>query len=259
MRMESKILLSVAIITKNEEKRIGGCLESVAFADDIIIVDSGSTDRTLEIARTAGCRVFVEDWKGYGPQKNSAVAKCVHDWVLILDADERIAQAGREEIARIVGAADSADAYKLPRKNFFHGKWIKHCDWWPDEIIRLVRKSKGGYHQIIHERWVTEGTVSKSEACIEHFSFSNYHDMLRVLNDRSTDMARELWDRGKRANVSTPFLHGIAMFIKTYVLKLGFLEGLDGFVIATTKAGGTYFKYAKLLELQNEAMWCEKG
>lgn len=253
-----KVPLSVVIITKNEEESLPDCLRGVSFADDIVVVDSGSTDRTVEIAKELNCRVFIEEWKGYGPQKNSAISKCKHDWVLIIDADERIPSETKETILRVL-ENPSFDAYSFPRKNFFHGRWIKHCDWWPDETIRLVKKGSGTFKKITHERWVTQGRVGKLNTPIEHFSFKSYSDLLKVLNDRTTDMAKELFKEGERVNLITPFLNGIAMFFKIYILKLGFLDGFDGFVIALTRAGGAFFKYAKLLELQRYTAKEDKG
>lgn len=250
MPAEKTIPLSVAIITKNEEKNLPGLLASVSFADEIVVVDSGSTDRTVDLARDFGCRVYVEEWKGDGPQKNSAIAKCSHDWVLVLDADERIPGETRDAISSIVEDPASADAYRFPRKNYFHGRWIRRCGWWPDRIVRLFRKDKGRYAAITHGRWETSGVLADIASPIEHFSFTGYAHMLRVLEVRARDMAQELHDEGRRANVLSPFLHGIAMFFKVYVQKLGFLEGFDGFVIAATRAGGTFFKYAILLEIQ---------
>jgi len=244
--------LSAAIITKNEEKNITDCLKSIAFADEIVVIDSGSTDKTVEIARDFGCRVFVEEWKGDGPQKNSAIDKCSHEWVLIVDADERVPWETKDEIRRLIDKSDSADAYSFPRKNYFHGRWIKHCGWWPDRIIRLVKKSKGRYKSITHGIWSANGAPAKTHVPIEHYSFSCYSDMLKIMEDRSSDMAKELFEAGKSVYISTPFFHGISMFVKIFLLKLGFLDGLDGFVIAATRAGGSFLKYAKLLELQRK-------
>jgi glycosyltransferase involved in cell wall biosynthesis len=247
-----KTPLSVAIITKNEEKRLPDCLKSISFADDIVVLDCGSTDRTVEIANNFGCRVFVEEWKGYGPQKNSAVAKCRYEWVLVIDADERIPEETKSKITKVINSLDSADAYSFPMKSFLHDKWIKHSDWWPDYKVRLFKKNMGQFHFLIHEAWLTKGTVKKVTTPIEHFSFSNYSDMFNVLNERSTIMAEELFDAGKRVTLFTPFFHGAGMFLKAYILKLGFLDGLDGFMIAITMAGGSFLKYAKLLELQRK-------
>lgn len=203
--MKGNLQLSVAIITKDEEKNLPDYLATVSFADDIVVIDSGSRDRTVEIAEEFGCRVFVEEWKGYGPQKNSAIDKCKHKWVLTLDADERV----------------------------------------PVE-------TRGSFSDAIHEKWITEGRLHELDACIEHYSFSDYSDMLKVLNAYSSKCAEELFASGKRATFLTPVLHGVGMFLKIYLLKKGFLDGMDGFVTAITKAGGAFFKYAKLIELQNK-------
>jgi glycosyltransferase involved in cell wall biosynthesis len=242
--------LSVAIITKNEEARLPACLESVSFADDIVVVDSGSTDRTVEIAKGFGCRVYVEEWKGYGPQKQSAVDKCKHEWVLIIDADERIPLETKRAIKEVL-ASPLADAYSFPRRNYLHSRWIRHSGWWPDRVVRLVRKNKGRFHGLTHEKWVTTGRVNDTlNTPIEHFSFSTYSHMLRTLDNYSTAISRELFEKGKRTNMFAPIYHGIGMFLKVYLLKRGFFDGLDGLVIALTSAGGSFFKYAKLLELQ---------
>lgn len=247
-----KIPLSVAIITKNEERNLPSCLQSVSFAADVVVVDSGSTDRTVGIAREFGCRVFIEPWKGYGPQKNSAVEKCINDWVLIVDADERIPEDTADAIAGIISKPPGAEAFSFKRRNYLHGRWIRRCGWWPDRVVRLVRKKRGCFHSLTHERWITNGTTTDLDASIDHYSFSGYEEMLQVMETRSTHMARELFDSGKKVTALTPFIHGFAMFLGVYFLRGGFLEGLDGFVIALTRAGGSFFKYAKLLELQQK-------
>lgn len=244
-----KMPLSVAIITKNEEKRLPACLKSISFADEIVIVDSGSTDRTQEIARGFGCCVFIEEWKGFGPQKNIAVGKCKHRWVLILDADERVPESSSIEILKAIQKTDAV-AFTLNRKNYLHGKWLKHSGYWPDRHIRLVDKTKGSYMSLIHEKWTTDGKIKDLDAHIDHYAFSDYSDMLATLNDYSTVIARDLFNSGKRANPLSPVYHGIGMFFKIYLVERGFLDGMDGLVTALTKAGGSFFKYAKLLELQ---------
>ena len=246
---ETKTPLSVAIITKNEEKNLPECLKSVSFADDIVVVDLGSTDRTVEITKEFGCRVFIENWKGYGYQKNSAVDKCKHRWVLLLDADERIVIETRELIVKVL-EKPKADAYRFKMKHYFHGKWLKHAGNWPDRHIRLADKTKGSFHGVIHEKWTTDGRVQDLDAHIEHYGFSNYSDMLKTLDEYSTTIAGELFASGRRAYPLSPLYHGIGMFFKIYMLEKGFLEGMDGLVIALVKAGGSFFKYAKLLELQ---------
>lgn len=249
--MEAKLPLSVAIITKDEEQSLPDCLRSVSFADDIVVVDSASADRTVEIARVAGCRVFNEPWKGYGPQKNMAVEKCRHDWVLILDADERVADGSREELERAIKSPGAGvSAYSVKRRNFLNGRWIKRLGWWPDELVRLVRKDKGSFKTLVHERWTASGAVAPLNVFIEHHPFTGYEEMLKKLNEYSSLGAAELYRSGRRAGTLAPFSHAAAMFFKMYFLKLGFMEGFDGFIIAATNAGGSFFKYAKLRELQ---------
>ena len=250
--MERKLPLSVAIITKDEEESLPACLQSVSFADDVVVVDSGSTDKTVEIAKRLGARVFIEEWKGYGPQKNMAVARCLHEWVLILDADERLSSGAKETIEKAISGNNAgADAYSLQRKNFLNGRWIKRLGWWPDELVRLVRKDKGSFASLVHEKWTAQGGVSRLNAAIEHHPFTGYEEMLKKLNEYSGLAATELFRSGKRASSLTPFTHGAVSFAKMYFLKLGFLEGFDGFIIAATNAGGSFFKYAKLKELQD--------
>jgi (heptosyl)LPS beta-1,4-glucosyltransferase len=243
--------LSVAIITKDEEKNLPDCLKSVSFADDIVVVDSGSTDRTGEIAREFGCRFFVEEWRGFGPQKNSAIEKCIHSWVLLLDADERLSPGAGKTIMGALGSP-WADAYTVKRKNYLHGKWMRHSGYWPDRQIRLVNKDRGSFQGMIHESWITSGATADLDACIEHYAFSNYSDMLKTLDEYSTITARELHASGRRANLLHPPIHGIGMFLKIFFLELGILDGMDGLVTALLKAGGSFFKYAKLLEFQRE-------
>ncbi|MDA8239943.1 MAG: glycosyltransferase family 2 protein [Nitrospiraceae bacterium] len=245
-----KLPLSVAVITKNEEANLPRLLESVSFADDVVLVDSGSTDKTVGIAREFGCRVSVEDWKGYGPQKNSAVWKCRHEWVLLLDADERIPPETAGVIRDVV-ENPLADAYSFRRKNYLHGRWLRHSGYWPDRQIRLVNRNLGSFRGTIHEQWATGGRVADLDAHIDHYAFPGYSDMLKTLNDYSTIIAEELYSSGRRANGISPVYHGIGMFLKIYFVERGFLDGMDGLVTALTKAGGSFFKYAKLLELQS--------
>lgn len=249
--MKHEVKISVAIITKNEEKRLPDCLKSVSFADDIVVVDSGSSDRTVEIAKEFGCRVFEEEWKGFGKQKNSAVHKCLHKWVIILDADERVSPDVKDLIFNTL-QKPGASAFSFKMKHFINKRWIKYGGNWPDWHVRLVDKDKGEFLGEIHEGWKTNGNIAKIDACIEHYGFFDYADMLKTMNKYSTISAQELFRSGKRVNIFTPIVHGIAMFFKIYILKKGFLEGLDGLVLAFLKAGGSFFKYAKLLELQRE-------
>ncbi|WP_457755577.1 glycosyltransferase family 2 protein, partial [Thermodesulfatator indicus] len=178
----------------------------------------------------------------------SALEKTKYKWVLSLDADERIPQETAETIKNII-KQPNASAYSFCRKNFFHGKWIKRCGWWPDRIIRLFDKSTGKFEGLVHERWVTYGKTINLQAYIEHYSFDNYSSMLKKLDVYSELAAIELFKKGVKPSIITPFSHSIWSFLKIYLLKQGFLEGLDGFIISFLNAAGHFFKYAKLIEL----------
>ncbi len=253
--MKTKIPLSIAIVAMNEEETIRRCLESVLFADDIVLVDSHSIDRTPEIAREYGCRVFIEDWKGDGAQINSAIEKCKNEWVLVLDADERVPEDTREELIHWFSKPKTVEAYRLPRRNYFHGKVIKGCDWWPDEVVRLIKKGTGHYESLSHKRWESPSAPGTISFPLEHFSYNNYSDLLTMMESRSNIMAQELYDEGKRARITDPLFHGIGMFLKLYLLKRGILDGFDGLIICLARATGSFFKYAKLWELQNHGEW----
>lgn len=246
---------SVAIITKNEEERLPGCLESVAFADEVLVVDSGSTDRTTEIAKAFGARVMVEPWRGFSAQKQFAVDQCSYDWVLILDADERVPRDTAEVIREAVSQDQTGiHAYSLKRRNYLHGRWIRHCGWWPNRVIRLIDRKRGEFDgRPVHESWQTHGPVKTLDAFIEHLSFTNYSDLIAKMEHYSNLSSKDLFDKEANANALTPVFHALWMFMKTYLLELGLLDGLDGLVISTMNAGGSFLKYAKLIELKKHA------
>ena len=249
---QEKTPLSVAIITKNEEERLPDCLKSVTFADEVLVVDSGSTDGTVALARSFGARVLIEAWRGYSRQKQYAVDQCLHDWVLVLDADERIPQETVQSIMRELAINDTTiSAYGFRRKNYLHGRWIKHCGWWPDRIVRLVNRRAGGFDgRPVHEKWITQGSVKELDAVIEHISFRNYSELLAKMENYSNLSSKELFEKDAKVNAVTPILHGLWMFLRTYFLELGVLDGFDGFVISTTNAGGSFLKYAKAREMR---------
>ncbi len=243
--------LSVSIIAFNEEANLPDCINSLTFADEVVVVDSGSSDNTVQIASSLGCKVFVEPWKGHSEQKNSAVSKCSHQWVLSIDADERIPAETKEAIIQAL-RQPKAEVYRFPRKNHIHNRWLKGGDFWPDWQIRLFKKTSGRFCYSPHERWITQSKVETINCPIVHYSFRDYSHMVEKMNQYSSIAAAELMRAGKRYSVLTPFIHGFAMFVKIYIQKRGFLDGLDGFVNAMLKAGGSFLKYAKLLELQEQ-------
>ncbi len=244
------MLFSVAIIAQDEEDRISECLKAVSFADEVVVVDSGSRDNTVEIARSFGCRVLSEEWRGYAKQKQFAVDNCSNDWVLILDADERVPL----DTARwIMEALESVQAdyagFSFSRKNFFHGRWFRYCGWWPDRVLRLVDRRQGNFsNHLVHEAWICRGRTKELQLCLEHYSFRGYSDLIAKLEAYSTLSSREMLENGKEAGVLSPLTHGCWMFFRAYILELGLLGGFDGFMISMLNAGGSFMKYAKLRE-----------
>ncbi len=247
--------LSIAIIAQNEADRIADCIKSAWFADEIVLLDSGSRDATVEIAESLGCRVLRQPWLGYAQQKQRAVDQCRHDWVMILDADEYIPVQTAEIIRnRLFASGEKPAAYALLRKNFFHDRWIRRCGWWPNKVVRIVDRRRGCFSEhFVHEKWLTAGPVQVLDACIEHRSFRDYSDLIHKLQEYSTLSALDMHRRQRTASWWEPAAHGIWMFIKTYLLELGIIEGFDGFMIALTNAGGSFMKYAKLREMHVQA------
>jgi glycosyltransferase involved in cell wall biosynthesis len=246
-----KVSLSVAIITKNEEENLYSCLLSVAFANQIVVVDSGSTDKTLEIAAEFGCEIFTESWQGFGLQKQSAIDKCREPWILVLDADERIPLETAEAIKKIVTASDIRKAgFSFPRKNFFQGRWIKHAGWWPDRVIRLFRKGAGRMTAAtVHEAVEVQGIVGALDQLIEHYTESRLNRIIQKIDKYSTLGAQEAFQKGKGASVFSAFMRASFTFIQDYFFRLGILDGRPGLTLAVTDSVNKFFKYAKLSEL----------
>ena len=190
--------ISVAIITKDEERNIRDCLESVRWADEIIVVDNGSRDRTLDICREYGAQIFLEEWKGYPGQKNSAIQKTRNEWVLSLDADERVGPDLRREIEGALEGGPSIDGYFLPRKNFFLGRWIRYCGWYPDLNLRLFRKSRGRFQErAVHEKVELQGKTAILKNPLFHETYRSLDDFFLRMDHYSTLAAREMHRQGR--------------------------------------------------------------
>lgn len=241
--------LSVIIITKNEADNIQACLDSVSFADQRIIVDSGSSDATVAIARAAGAAVIEADWPGFGAQKNRALQAADGEWVLSLDADERISDALRREILAVL-AGPALNAYALPRLSSFCGHFIHHAGWYPDHIVRLFKRGTARFSDdLVHERIITDGAVGRLKHHIIHYSYRDDTAYLRKLEQYSTLGARQAYDAGKRGGLGKAILHGCTAFLRSYVAKRGFLDGRAGLMVAISTAESTYHKYFKLMLL----------
>lgn len=264
-----KIPLSVAIITKNEEENLRGCLQSVAFAAQIVVVDSASSDATPAIAAEFGCDFYTESWHGFGPQKQIAIDRCSRPWVLVLDADERIPPETAEVIRKITAgeltvaedaaktsvspanASSSVNGFSFPRKNYFAGRWIRHAGWWPDRVVRLFRRPAGRMTQAaVHEAVEVDGRIIELDAPIEHYTESNLGRILQKIDKYSTLGAGEAFAAGKRSSPAAAFFRAFFTFLQGYILRLGFLDGPQGLTLAVTDAVNKFFKYAKLSELE---------
>ena len=239
--------LSVVVITKDEESAIGRCLDSVRWADEIVVLDSGSTDRTVEIAREHGARVEVSaDWPGFGPQKNRALALAGGEWVLSLDADEWVPEDLAAEIRAAIAAPDGHAGFELPRSSSFCGREMRHSGWWPDLILRLFRRDAARFSEdIVHERVLLDGRVGRLTRPLRHESFVSLHEVVDKMNRYSTAGAQMRVMRGKGGSVGAAVARGLWAFVRTYVLRAGFLDGREGFVLAVANAEGTYYRYLK--------------
>ena len=246
--------LSAIIITKNVEQTIRRCLESVAWAGEIVVVDSGSTDRTLDICRELGVKIHeTPDWPGYGPQKNRALDLACGDWVLALDSDEWAAPELRAEIERALAAPGNQAAFAIPRRSSFCGRLMRHSGWWPDYVVRLFRRDAARFSaDNTHERLIVNGPTGKLKQPLMHEAITSLEQMLDKMNAYSTNTALMHHQRGRRASLFTALLHGGWAFMRTYVLRLGFLDGREGFMLAVANAEGSYYRYLKLMLLGEE-------
>lgn len=241
--------LSVIIISKNEALNIGDCLKSVAFATERILVDSGSTDGTIEIAQEMKAQVHVnEKWPGFGPQKNLALDKATGDWVLSLDSDERVDANLREEILRVITSENALDAYELPRLTNFCGRWVYHCGWYPDYHVRLFKRSAGRFtDDLVHESIkIPSGRIGKLTNRLIHYSFRTHEDCLRKMSQYSILGATQAASKGKRPSLFKAVAFAAIDFSRTYFMKLGFLDGKTGLIIAIMSAEAMYQKYLGL-------------
>ena len=246
--------MSVVIVTKDEEKNIEDALKSAADATEIIVVDSFSSDRTVEVSRLYTNKIFQHPWQGYSRQKQKAVDYAEGPWVLILDADERLTPELKKEILQVIEGTECAGFY-IPRKNFFLGKWIRHSGWWPDHTLRLFRKDKAFLEdREVHEKVIVNGPAGYLKNPLEHYTYRTIADFLKKMDNYSTLAAREVLKTsgvpGILGVVSKPFF----TFIKMFVLRLGFLDGAHGLILAVLYSYYTFLKYIKVWERHNKLL-----
>ncbi len=241
--------LSVIIITRNESANIAACLDSVAFADEVIVLDGQSTDNTAEIARQHGAKVFLADsWEGFGPQKNKALAFANHDWVLSLDADERVSPTLADEIQQCL-RQPAYSLYDIPRLTNFCGQWIHHCGWRPDRVTRLFQKNAACFTtDVVHEKLVSANNspIGKLQHSLLHYSYPHANAYWRKLQVYSLAWAEQKHAQGQTTSMSRAIASGVVAFIKSYFFRLGFLDGAMGLAVCILQGQAAYGKYFTL-------------
>ena len=252
--------LSVAMITLNEEKILDKTLAAIKdIADEIVIVDSGSTDKTKSIAQKYNAKFFVESWKGYGPQRNSAIDKCSGEWILNIDADEEISPKLKDRIKKIKEENSDKKVYSINFTSVCFGKKIKHGGWSNSYRIRLFRKEAGRFNDnMVHEEFQTGDKVYTLKEEIYHHSYISLEDYFNKFNRYTTEGAIEYYKKGKKSNVFQIAINPMFKFLRMYIIRLGFLDGIEGFVLACTSAMYTMVKYYKLKEIYRNKTYIKK-
>ena len=252
--MQGRPKLSVYVIAYNDEPNMRACLESVAWADELIVVDSYSTDATEKISREFTEKVFQHEFHGFGRLRNEAVAHATHDWIFSLDTDERATPELRRELYRTMERSEAA-AYFVPRKNYFLGRWIRHCGWYPDyRQPQLFQKDRLRYRdELVHESFDVDGSVGYLKEPALQYPFRNVDHYLAKMDRYSDLMARRMVEQGQRVHPHQMVTHPVFTFVKMYVLRTGFLDRMPGLILSGLYAYYTFIKYAKFWELSRTA------
>jgi len=243
--------ISATVITLNEESNIQRALESLAWADEIIVVDSGSTDKTVDIAHRFTDRVVIKEWPGYSAQKNFAAAQARNDWIFSLDADEELSPALIRELAGLQDSDSRLAGYEMPRLCQYMGRWIKHSGWYPDYKLRLYNRNAGCFKgDFVHESVKVSGEVGRLQGQLFHYTVRSASEHHQRMDRYTTLAAEEMHDKGKRASAAALMLSPAASFFRSYVLRAGFLDGVPGLAIACFAAHYAFLKNLKLWELE---------
>lgn len=246
--------LSAVIITRNEEANLRRCLESVSFADELIVVDSDSTDKTTSIAREMGAKVYSNEWKGYGAAKQEGVNQARGQWILSIDADEQIPSELAKEIVKTIKSSNGTAGFYINRKSMFLGRWILHCGWYPDYVLRLFQRDKGRFDEaIVHEKVVADGEIGFLKGEILHYSYPDLESYMQKFNRYTTLGAEEEFRKGNKSGYFSVLIKPPVAFIKYYIIKLGFLDGLEGFILSVLSSMSVFVKYTKLRALNKKA------
>ena len=244
--------LSVTVITRNESVNIAGALQSVAWADEIVVVDSESTDDTVAQARRFTDRVVVRPWAGYAAQKNVAASLAAHDWILSVDADERVTPALASEIRTTLAADPPHDGYRIPRVAHHLGRWIRTTDWYPDDQLRLYdRRAAEWTGAYVHESVRVNGRVGRLRNELQHYPYRDVTDHLETIDRYTTLAARDMLERGRRAGMLQIAGHPLFAFLRNYLLRGGIRDGVPGLIISTLNAYYVFLKFSKLWQLQH--------
>jgi glycosyltransferase involved in cell wall biosynthesis len=247
------VKISATIITLNEERNVARAIESLRCCDEILVVDSGSTDRTCEIARLHGARVVECPWLGYAAQKNHAAGLACNEWILSIDADEALSEALEAEIWQLKKQGPQCDAYEFSRLAQYLGKWILHSGWHPDRKVRLYRRDKGTWQgEFVHESLMVTGRVGRLDGNLLHFTCDSLTEHVKTMNRYTTLAAQELVARGKPISLAKLLLDPPVTFLRSFVLKQGFRDGLEGLIIAYMAATYNFLKYAKARMMSSE-------
>ncbi|MFH1823759.1 MAG: glycosyltransferase family 2 protein [Candidatus Firestonebacteria bacterium] len=242
--------ISVIIITYNEQNNIKKCLESVKWADEIIIVDSGSKDKTLDIVKKYTDKIYIHKWRGYSKDKNFGISKAKNEWILSIDSDEIVSDKLKREIIRVIKNT-KFDGFFISRKVYFLNKWIKHCGWYPDYQLRLFKRSKGRFdeNKLVHEHVKLNGRIGYLKSNLLHFPYKDLNQYFQRFNKYTTLSANEMYKEDKKGCFINLMLNPFFTFFKMYFLKLGFLDGFSGFVVCFLSSFYNFVKYSKLWEL----------
>ena len=243
--------ISVVTITFNEEQNIRECLAAVRWADEVIVVDSGSRDRTVEYAREFAGKVLLAPWKGYGAARNFALQHATADWIFWLDADERVTPELAAEIRKLVqNGGDRCDGYSVARRAYFLGRWIRHCGWYPSRVVRLFRRGKGAFSESrVHEQVQVQGEIGGLKNDLLHFTDPNLYHYFAKFNKYTSLAAQDLKESGSSFSLVDLIVRPPFTFLKMYVIRRGFLDGMRGFILSVLSSVYVFTKYVKLWEL----------
>ena len=241
--------LSALVLSKNVEEKLPDCLASLACVDEIVVVDDESSDATRAIAERAGARVLVRRLEGFAEQRNAGLLLCSGEWVLVVDADERVTPALRAEIAKAIAEPGERVGFRLPRRNHLMGRWMRGCGWYPDYVVRLFRRVGARYVGNVHERPLLAGPLGRLRSPLLHFTYDSLEEYAAKMDRYSTMAAAERWAAGRRAHLLDLLLRPPLVFVKLYLLRLGVLDGESGLVVSVMSAHYAFQKVAKLRAL----------